>query len=68
MAIEGGALTSAGHGEKSEAHLVQRNGCRDRDWEARAGTVGTAHRQLRKGSYFPGLLEPRSLPGRPVRL
>ncbi len=38
---------------------VQRNGCRDRDWETRAGTVGLRIPKLRKGSYFPGFLEPR---------
>ena len=34
---------------------------RDRDWETRAGTVELLIPKLRKGSYFPGFLEPRRL-------
>jgi hypothetical protein len=34
-----GALTGAAHGEKSAEWLVQCNGCHERDWETRAGTV-----------------------------
>ena len=54
-----GALTGASHGEKSPTRLVQRNGYRDRSWETRAGTVELRIPKLRKGSYFPGFLEPR---------
>lgn len=32
---------------------------RDQDWETRAGTVELRIPKLRKGSYFPGFLEPR---------
>src|SRR5882672_9992588 len=61
MELEVGALTGAGHGEKNPARLVQRNGYRDRDWETRAGTVELRIPRLRKGSYFPGFLEPRRM-------
>jgi putative transposase len=39
MELDVGGLTGAAHGEKNSARLVQRNGYRNRDWEARAGTV-----------------------------
>ena len=59
MELEVGALTGAAPGEKSELRLVQRNGYRARDWETRAGTVALRIPKLRKGSYFPGFLDPR---------
>jgi len=61
MEMEVGNLTGAGYGEKSPARLVQRNGHRERDWQTRAGTVELRIPKLRKGSYFPGLLEPRRM-------
>ena len=54
-----GAITGAAWGEKSGLRLVQRNGYRERDWETRAGTVALRIPKLRKGSYFPGFLDPR---------
>jgi transposase-like protein len=61
MELEVAGLTGAGWGEKSPERLVQRNGYRDRVWETRAGTVELRIPKLRKGSYFPGFLEPRRM-------
>ncbi len=61
MELEVGGLTGASYGEKSGERLAQRNGYRDRDWETRAGTVELRIPKLRKGSYFPGFLEPRRM-------
>ncbi len=61
MDLEIGGLTGAAYGEKSADRLAQRNGYRERDWETRAGTVELRIPKLRKGSYFPGFLEPRRL-------
>src|SRR5579859_3273721 len=61
MELEVGSLTGAAYGEKSSDRLAQRNGYRERDWETRAGTVELRIPKLRKGSYFPGFLEPRRL-------
>jgi transposase-like protein len=61
MDLEVEGKTGAAYGEKSTERLVQRNGYRDRLWETRAGTVELRIPKLRKGSYFPGFLEPRRL-------
>jgi putative transposase len=61
MELDVESLTGAAYGQKSEDRLVQRNGYRDRSWETRAGTVELRIPKLRKGSYFPGFLEPRRL-------
>ena len=61
MELEVSGLTGAAYGEKDAERLAQRNGYRDRDWETRAGTVELRIPKLRKGTYFPGFLEPRRL-------
>ncbi|WP_176592148.1 IS256 family transposase [Sphingobium sp. EM0848] len=61
MEMEVGGLTGAAYGEKAPERLAQRNGYRERDWETRAGTVELRIPKLRKGTYFPGFLEPRRM-------
>jgi putative transposase len=61
MELEVENKTGAGYGEKSRERLAQRNGYRDRSWETRAGTIELRIPKLRKGSYFPGFLEPRRM-------
>ena len=61
MELETETLCGAGHGERSENRTNLRNGYRDRDWQTRAGTVELRIPKLRKGSYFPGFLEPRRM-------
>ena len=61
MAVEVEGLTGAAHGERSPDRLTHRNGYRERSWETRAGTVELKIPKLRKGSYFPGFLEPRRM-------
>ena len=61
MELEVESLTGAPHGTRTPDRLTHRNGYRDRDWETRAGTVELRIPKLRKGSYFPGFLEPRRM-------
>ena len=61
MTLEVEGLTGAAHGERSADRITHRNGYRERSWETRAGTVALKIPKLRKGSYFPGFLEPRRM-------
>src|SRR5512144_266912 len=61
MELEVEGHTGAAYGEKDPDRLAQRNGYRDRTWETRAGTIELRIPKLRKGSYFPGFLEPRRM-------
>ena len=56
-----GALTRAGYCEKTPERLAQRNGDRARDGHRRAGMVELRVPKLRKGSDFPGFLQPRRM-------
>lgn len=48
----------AAHGERNEERENWRNGYRERDWHTRSGTIALRIPKLRRGSYFPGFLEP----------
>jgi len=45
--------------ERSAERVTYRNGYRERAWDTRVGTIDLRIPKLRKGSYFPSLLEPR---------
>jgi putative transposase len=61
MELEVEGLAGAAYGERSPERINHRNGYRDRVWETRAGAVERRIPKLRRGSYFPGFLEPRRL-------
>ena len=59
MEMDTEGLCAAAYGERSADRANSRNGYRERLWETRAGSVDLRIPKLRKGSYFPGFLEPR---------
>lgn len=59
MELDIESRTGAQRSARCPERLTQRNGYRERAWETRAGTVELRIPKLRKGSYFPGFLEPR---------
>jgi putative transposase len=50
--------TGAAHGSRDPDRLTHRNGDWAREWETREATAHLQISKIRKGSYFPGLLEP----------
>ena len=61
MELEVETLTGAAHSRRSADRFTHRNGYRSREWDTRAGTVELRIPKIRKGSYFPGVLEPRRM-------
>jgi transposase-like protein len=59
MELDVAGQIGAHHGERAEGRENWRNGYRDRDWHTRSGTIPLRIPKLRRGSYFPGFLEPR---------
>jgi putative transposase len=59
MQLDVDGLVGAAHGERGDERENWRNGYRDRDWHTRSGTIPLRIPKLRRGSYFPGFLEPR---------
>ena len=59
MELDTESLCAAAYGERSPERANSRNGYRERLWQTRAGSVDLKIPKLRRGSYFPGFLEPR---------
>src|SRR5438477_8698880 len=60
MSADADAACGAGYGERSPERVNCRNGYRERDWDARVGSIELAVPKLREGSCFPDwLLQPR---------
>ena len=59
MEMDVEALCGAPYGERTVPRENSRNGYRDRASETRTGAIDLRIPKLRKGSYFPGFLEPR---------
>jgi putative transposase len=59
MELDVEGLCAAAYGERNPERLNSRNGYRERLWDTRAGSIDLKIPKLRKGSYFPGFLEPR---------
>lgn len=60
MEAEVEAHLNAERYERSPERTGQRNGHRDRTWDTRVGSIPLRVPRVRDGSYFPGLLEPRT--------
>ncbi len=55
--VEG--MIGAGRYERGEGRQTYRSGDRDRELKTRMGALNLRVPKLRRGSYFPGFLEPR---------
>lgn len=60
MDLEVEQHVGAGWHERSPERMGQRNGYRERSWDTRVGTIPLRVPRVRDGSYFPGLLAPRT--------
>src|SRR5437868_3528429 len=59
METEVAGLIGAERHERTGARTAYRNGARLRTWDTRMGTIELAIPQVRPGTYFPSLLQPR---------
>ena len=57
--LEARQKIGAGRYERKPERVTYRNGYRTRLWETRVGEIPLRIPKLRKGTYFPSLLEPR---------
>ena len=60
MEVEVSQLIGAELGERTPDRATHRNGYRPRRWDTRAGEIELQIPKLRRGSYFPSFLEPRT--------
>ncbi len=60
MDLEVAQHLGASRYERTPERDGSRNGSRERTWDTRVGTIALRVPRLRDGSYFPGLLEPRT--------
>jgi len=58
--LEAEEVIGAGPYERTPERQTHRNGTRERQLETRVGEITVKIPKLRKGSYFPSILEPRS--------
>jgi putative transposase len=59
MELEVSQQIGAERYERSDKRTTQRNGYRERLWDTRVGEIDLHIPKLRRGSYYPSLLEPR---------
>ena len=59
MELEVAEKTGAAKYERNPARKTQRNGYRERVWETRVGEIPLQIPKVRRGNYYPSLLEPR---------